>query len=253
MNASMFRRLPNQHASASARMPDCRRALPCDRPQRDNYRSMNKCKTCKALIAGITLILAAMALPILAGHLLCPAKNCVPGPFDLAGLMWARQWHSTLLNSLFSGVTWLGSIMVLIPLALVMFWRQRQRPDGFFIPLALVGSMLISWVTKLWVARPRPALEALIPLPADASFPSGHTLQATAFFLAWAMTCRWHPRYAPWLLATAAIVLVGLSRIYLQVHFPTDVLFGAVTAALWVTGLRLLMFPRPHANLWSTH
>lgn len=72
------------------------------------------------------------------------------------------------------------------------------------------------------------------------SYPSAHTLQVGAFVLAW-MLCpnlRCHTVTAVALLLVA--FLVGISRLYLQVHFASDVVFGAAAAVLWVLALRSL-------------
>jgi undecaprenyl-diphosphatase len=108
-----------------------------------------------------------------------------------------------------------------------------------FLPLALLGATALAQAAKVLVARPRPDLfPALVAMPADASFPSAHAMQATAFALAWLL----RPGARPGPLAAAVAVLLVLavagSRVYLQVHFPTDVLFGMTAAALWVVALR---------------
>ena len=94
---------------------------------------------------------------------------------------------------------------------------------------------------KLLVNWPRPdPLVALIDLPADMSYPSAHTLQVGALVLAW-MLCpnlRCHTVTAVALLFTA--ILVAISRLYLQVHFASDVMLGAAAAVLWVLALRSL-------------
>jgi len=81
-------------------------------------------------------------------------------------------------------------------------------------------------------------LEPLVAMPGDSSFPSGHAMQITAFALAAILTLAPPTQRARWFaLALIVIVLVGASRLYLQVHFPTDVLAGTAAAALWVFGV----------------
>lgn len=91
-------------------------------------------------------------------------------------------------------------------------------------------------MAKLLVERPRPDLfPALVAMPQDASFPSAHAMQVTAFLAAWLLAAARRPLAAGAVVAaTAAVLAVALSRIYLQVHFPSDVAFGMVAAVLWV-------------------
>jgi len=188
--------------------------------------------------------------------LVCPAAQCfVPG-LDQAGLGLAHQLRSTTLDGLMAIITSFGSIWLLLPLASVgaaWLWFRRLRMESGFMLLALLGATALAQLVKLWVARPRPDLYAIsLPMPADLSFPSAHSMQAAAlatalFLLLTRRRAEWHnPLTAAlaMLLATLA-VLVGLSRIYLQVHFPSDVLAGLLAGTFWVFGLHTLMFPQP--------
>jgi undecaprenyl-diphosphatase len=110
--------------------------------------------------------------------------------------------------------------------------------------LALVGAAALGHLAKLMVVRPRPDLFPMwTALPADWSFPSAHAMQITA--AAVAMTLVLARRRALWAaLLGIVVLLVGLSRLYMQVHFPSDVLAGMLAAAFWAAGLHALMFRR---------
>lgn len=101
---------------------------------------------------------------------------------------------------------------------------------------AFGGAVVLGYVAKLLVGRARPsALEPLVALPGDPSFPSGHAMQVTAFALAALLALAPTTMRGRWfVLALVVIVFVGASRLYLQVHFPSDVLAGTVAAFLWV-------------------
>jgi undecaprenyl-diphosphatase len=150
------------------------------------------------------------------------------------------------------GVTWLGSLWLLLPVAVglagYLYFRGRRREGGFIL-LALLNTALLAHVTKLWLARPRPALfDAAIAMPVDWSYPSAHIMQAAAFALALLFVAG-HGLRRWWPALVLLVALVGFSRIYLQVHYPTDVLAGLVAAAFWVMGLRVMMFgPRTNGN-----
>jgi membrane-associated phospholipid phosphatase len=161
--------------------------------------------------------------------------------WDHAGLALAHAAQAPWLDNLFAAVTWLGSLAVLLPLALLLWWRRRGERSACFVALTLIGASALGHLAKLIAARPRPDLfPSPIPMPEDASFPSAHAMQVTAFALAWLL----RPGTSPGrieiavLLATAA--LVAISRLYLQVHFPSDVIAGVLAATLWVLLLRRL-------------
>ncbi|MDO9235937.1 MAG: phosphatase PAP2 family protein [Aquabacterium sp.] len=196
-------------------------------------------------LAMAALLGVATALVLLAGfRLTCPDSACRQLQWDDAVSALMRSWQTPALDSLFIALTWLGSLVVLLPLALLMAWYLDHRHGprtACFVPFALLGAALWAHAFKLLVNRPRPdALAALINLPADMSYPSAHTLQVGAFVLAWILcpNLRCHTLTAIALLLMAP--LVGISRLYLQVHFASDVMFGAAAAVLWVLALRSL-------------
>ncbi len=156
-------------------------------------------------------------------------------------LLFAAAHRSDALDAFFRAVTWLGSLYLLVPLTLFsssLLWHVQKRWEAGLLVVGLGGAALLVHLIKLLFARPRPALgERLVPLPWDSSFPSAHTAQITAFAL-----CAIFISYRLWpqgwtvvaVLAIAFILLVGASRIYLQVHYPSDVLAGIVLSGIWV-------------------
>ena len=199
----------------------------------------------KGDLRSIAWLLAAPALLALGAGLVCAPGNCQPGAFDVLVLRLAAQAHASLADGLFRGLTWAGSILVLAPLALVqagLAWRRLRHVRALFLPVALAGASLMAYAAKHLIGRERPAVAALIDMPADASFPSAHALQITAFVLAWLCAPgRVGPVGGmPSVLGGLAIVLVAWSRVHLQVHYPTDILFGLAAGAVWVLALRRL-------------
>ena len=167
--------------------------------------------------------------------------------WDHAGLALAHAARVPWLDALFTAVTWLGSLAVLLPLALLLWWRRRGERSASFVALALIGASALGHLVKLIAARPRPDLyPPLVPMPEDWSFPSAHAVQVTAFALAWLLRPGTSPGRIEIVIFLAAAALVGVSRPYLQVHFPSDVIAGAILAALWVLLLRRLPEWREH-------
>ncbi len=193
------------------------------------------------------LVFWALSVTILAGGawLVCPSGQCAVTVLDGAGLGLAHSLRHVALDGWVQGVTWLGSLMVLLPLmALVCArkWHDGQRYQAVFLMLALLGASVLGHLTKLLVARPRPEFfSALVPMPVDWSYPSAHTMQVVAFAVA--LLFVFAKRRTLWAIFLGiAVIAVGLSRIYLQVHFPSDVLAGGLAALCWVVGLHAQMF-----------
>lgn len=177
--------------------------------------------------------------------LVCGDDGCSVTEFDRIGLGAAHDLRNPSLDPLMVGVTWLGSLLLLLPLMGLRAWylfREGCRRESAFVVLALLGASAIAHLVKLWVARPRPDLfMAWLPMPEDWSYPSAHAMQITAAALALCLVST--RRHAIWAATLGlGVAAVGLSRIYLQVHFPSDVIAGALASALWVGGLSALMF-----------
>ena len=186
---------------------------------------------------------AAAAIVVLAvgALVVCTESECAPPAWELRMLQWFAAQRHPALDALFVSVTWLGSLWLLLPLALALGAAQVAGGHGanaVRFTTAFGGAVALAYVAKSLVARVRPAvLEPLVAMPGDSSFPSGHAMQITAFALAAILTLAPPTQRARWFaLAWIAIVLVGASRLYLQVHFPSDVLAGTAAAALWVFG-----------------
>ncbi|MFN0317202.1 MAG: phosphatase PAP2 family protein [Burkholderiales bacterium] len=183
--------------------------------------------------------------------LICRAEACGTESLDARGLFWFAGIRSDLLDFIFGTLTWAGSLSLLIPGAatvVVLLLRAGRVREAVFTSLSLAGISGMTHLVKLAVARPRPAwYEAVTSMPPDLSFPSAHAAQITAFVIACIIVFkRLHTPRIGVIAAAAGAVLIALvctSRLYLQVHFPSDVLAGALAAALWVAGLGAMLPP----------
>jgi membrane-associated phospholipid phosphatase len=147
------------------------------------------------------------------------------------------------LTTIMRAASLYGGPAVLIPaglLAAVAFLMKGWRRGALLTLVLLSGAGLLNGLLKFSFARVRPTSYFDYPLPGSPSFPSGHALYAAGVFggLAVLLTARMENRlhqFLVWLFAVSLILLVGLSRVYLGVHYPSDVLAGYAIGVIWVT------------------
>ncbi|MGN0335754.1 MAG: phosphatase PAP2 family protein [Lachnospiraceae bacterium] len=155
-------------------------------------------------------------------------------------LLWIQESiRNPVLTPVMKLITSLGNAgMIWIAATLLLLISKKTRRVGCMSALALIGSLLINnMLIKVLVARPRPfvrleELVILIPKPSEYSFPSGHTASS---FAAGVVFFRNLPR--KWgIPALILAFLIGLTRMYVGVHYPTDVLAGMITGTLLALG-----------------
>ncbi|MCC7198335.1 MAG: phosphatase PAP2 family protein [Gammaproteobacteria bacterium] len=148
------------------------------------------------------------------------------------------------LESLARDVTALGSTTVLgllVTFVAIFLLLAGRRWNALFVPLAAAGGALASATLKMAFARPRPDLVPHGDYVVSASFPSGHAMLSAVVYLtlgtllARVVHTRAQKVYVM-LVAGFLTTAVGLSRIYLGVHWPTDVLAGWMAGAAWALG-----------------
>ena len=138
------------------------------------------------------------------------------------------------------------TIITLITSAVVIYLLLiRQAHSALFLTLAIIGGALVSTVAKGFFGRPRPDLVPHGVEVVTASFPSGHSMMSAVTYLTLAvMLARLETRARlkafHIIVAALVTVLVGLSRVYLGVHWPSDVLAGWTLGAAWALGVSLV-------------
>jgi undecaprenyl-diphosphatase len=148
------------------------------------------------------------------------------------------NWFEDVMRDM----TGLGGIGVVVGASLLLagfLALQRRYKDIAILAFSMVGAQIVSAIAKMLVSRPRPDLVSHEAEIYSASFPSGHTLMATVAWVTFAMLlaadfdnrrARDYLLLVAWIVATA----VGCSRVYLGVHWPSDVLAGWAVGALWM-------------------
>lgn len=147
------------------------------------------------------------------------------------------------VEAMMRDVTALGSTVVVTLIllgTLGYLLLSRRFRIAWFPAVTVPGAMLINSLLKVGFARPRPHLVPAEVLVSSASFPSGHSMMAAVTYLTLAALLAvsqpdWRLRSYLQLVAVLILVLVGISRIYLGVHWPTDVLGGWMAGAAWMS------------------
>lgn len=166
--------------------------------------------------------------------------------FDGPILQFMHQHATVLFDRIMVLSTRAGSALILVPaIVAVAAWLYRlgDRRRTWFWLLAVGGAALLNFLAKHSFMRVRPALWVSMLPEATYSFPSGHAMASMAFAAA-AVCLLWHQtrrRLAALGCAGLFVLLVGMSRVYLGVHYPSDVMAGWLASLAWVTGLALMM------------
>ncbi|WP_431237484.1 phosphatase PAP2 family protein [Mycolicibacterium aichiense] len=209
-------------------------------------------------IAGVALIAGLVVVTLMAVGFTDLLDDVLEGDgvavVDHPSARWLAQHRDLWLTNVLVPVThWGGPAGQTVLLVVVCALAAVRGRSWLPVLLGVVGGggiTAVVLIAKHLVGRPRPPSPfALIPAPGF-SFPSGHATGAAAIGLlcAWIL-CRWVVRrwsaqVAVWAATSAAIALIGFSRLYLGVHFVTDVLAGWLLGAAW-TGVVVL------AGSWS--
>jgi undecaprenyl-diphosphatase len=136
-----------------------------------------------------------------------------------------------------------------LPLSILLtgyLFTRGKKEAIHLLRLGFGGTVLLTHLLKMVIRRPRPDhFMPLTQMPVDFSFPSAHTSQITAFCLCLMIIVNQNgSTVCNWLLGLISLVLiccVGYSRLYLQVHFTSDVVPGILLPIMWVTGIAFLL------------
>ena len=169
----------------------------------------------------------------------------VPGEVDAQVHAFVDAHRDPALTTFFVGYTGLGRWFVLaLAAAAVMVARSAtaRRREAVFLLVCMTASLLLNTVLKYVFARARPPAEAAVVHARGYAFPSGHAMSSATLALALVVVA-WPTRWRLPVVALAAVfaLLMGISRIYLGVHWLTDVLAGWCMAVAVVTGTQLGM------------
>ncbi len=160
---------------------------------------------------------------------------------DRTILLHIHQFASPTLDAIMVGITRIGDPRTVVPLTAIVFcflWWKRYRTEAKVFALDAFGGVVLSYFLKLAFNKQRPQLWESPIAETTFSYPSGHALGSMVLygFLSYVFATI-YPRYARvfYGVATLLIVAIGLSRLYLGVHWPTDIVAGYGIGFLWIS------------------
>ena len=163
--------------------------------------------------------------------------------FDSTIISWVQGLEAPNLTVVMKFFTTIGSglpiVIISIVIMAILYHFLGHRRELLFLIWVMIGSALMNKLLKLVFQRTRPTLHRIVEANGY-SFPSGHSVAAFALygaltFLIWKHVHKANGRILIIIVSSLFIVTIGISRIYLGVHYPSDVLGGYLMSACWLT------------------
>jgi undecaprenyl-diphosphatase len=190
------------------------------------------------LVAGLIVAsLGTAGFVALASHVRSGSTQA----FDDTVIRWMGDHRSTSLDASMIEVTALGTgtvVVMIVAVAALFLVLTQHKYSAILLLASTIGGIVLDGILKLGFNRPRPSIFIPAVHTVSSSFPSGHAMSAAVVYSTVAyLAARLHKRrWARWLVMTAAfivIALISISRLYLGVHYPSDVLAGVAIGLAW--------------------
>lgn len=159
-------------------------------------------------------------------------------PGDRAILQLIYQLSTPHLNEVMLAVTNTGgfaAVLVITAFSCSIFWYRRKRLKAVALAITIVFLAIMSLLLKLIFARERPELSQNLVETSTYAFPSGHAMMSSALALS-LVALLWNTRWR-WIILVGGLIyvlLIGFSRLYLGVHYPSDIIAGWCISGAWV-------------------
>jgi undecaprenyl-diphosphatase len=162
-------------------------------------------------------------------------------PFDESVLRWMERHQTPWLEALMIEVTMLGTwivVLSIVSVAGLFLWLTRHRYSAMLLLIATAGGIGLNSILKIGFSRPRPQVFEWGTHVSTSSFPSGHAMSSTVVFITVAyLAARLQKtrvaRLATLVVAGLIVALICFSRMYLGVHYPSDVTAGVIVGLAW--------------------
>lgn len=221
--------------------------------ERVSRNLLNATKLIRQSRAALFVFLEAIAgiiLSVLSLVIFIKLKNRIIGKelafFDTSIIDFLYSLRSPLLNKIMLAISYIGGdlLIVVTILLIIILTLKRHVREAVLFGFILGMTVVINDILKKIIQRPRPDIDPLISLQ-DYSFPSGHAMDSFVFyatfsFLVFHFTRSKKLALISTILSTILIFLIGISRIYLGVHYPTDVIAGYLGGLFWFSSVMII-------------
>lgn len=168
-------------------------------------------------------------------------NRVIPGDvYGMDALYAARTDMATSVMRIVSDIASPMIVLVIAALAACVLWYRCDNTKAVFVLVSVVGALSLGTLLKLLVARQRPEMWQMLSEVSSMSFPSGHATASSVLGLVM-LVVLWATRYR-WYVAVGVfvyIIAVGVSRVYLGVHYPSDVIAAWCMSGAWVIVTKL--------------
>ena len=188
-------------------------------------------------VGAVLAIIATAAFAELAERVLAGGTQA----FDVAILQWLHNHQSKPLTALMVEMTYLGTgtvVIVVVGVAALFLWHTEHKYSAKLLLASTIGNILLNGALKLVYHRARPTVFEWQTTAVSSSFPSGHAMSATVVYgtVAYLVIRLQHAMWAKaltFISAALIILLICLTRLYLGVHYPSDVMGGIIVGLAW--------------------
>jgi len=235
--------LPNLRAPDRRAQTRGNLSIPADILFRALRASASRAQTLRAALGIVVLVgagvavLGTWAFAEIASHVRAGRTQA----FDERILTWIGQNTPPVVEQVMLEITFLGTgsvVGVMVGIVALFLWLTRHKYSAALLLVATAGGLVLNSVLKAGFDRPRPQLFTWGTHALTSSFPSGHAMSAAAVYgtiayLAARLQRRRWARVLTLLAAAVLIVLICLSRLFLGVHYPSDVIAGVIIGLAW--------------------
>ncbi len=204
-------------------------------------------KNFRYLLISFIICVVSGGLFMLVAHFI---ENGKIESFDLSIIHFIQGLETSFLTIVLKTFTWMGSAYGVIPITIaicaVLFFGLRQRNESVFFALSIASTISLNELLKLYFRRDRPELYRLMEI-GGFSFPSGHTMMAFSLYgmiiiIFWRSLKKKSSRILLILFAMMMAFTIAISRIYVGVHFPSDIVGGILASTCWITFITFLFY-----------
>lgn len=193
-----------------------------------------------ALLAMIVFCLASLGFLAIAKEV----RDNETQNFDSSVLLAIHQLSGPKLDSLMSAITQLGGVLfvpIATALGALLLWAKRRKVQAIKLALGVGGATVINLFLKNYFERQRPQLWDRLIVEHTFAFPSGHAM-ASGALAASIVLILWKTKYRKIavILGSIYVAVIGFSRLYLGVHYPSDIIAGWCVSVAWVLLVALL-------------